>query len=102
MSLGGGPSYSNRDANTNFGPDFLKRINFHALLSRILSMMKLSRLAACALIFTATLTNVAYARDLDKSDPDRAHILAATDQDSGPLGAMLGSRIQKWKRGYGD
>lgn len=95
MSLGGGPSYSNRDANTNFGPDFLKRINFHALLSRILSMMKLSRLAACALIFTATLTNVAYARDLDKSDPDRAHILAATDQDSGPLGAMLGSRIQK-------
>lgn len=90
MSLGGGPSYSNRDANTNFGPDFLKRINFHALLSRILPVMKLSRLAACALIFTATLANVAYTRDLDKSDPDRAHILAATDQDSGPLGAMLG------------
>ncbi|WP_431822006.1 hypothetical protein [Burkholderia sp. F1] len=40
-------------------------------------MMKLSRLAACALIFTATLTNVAHARDLDKSDRDRAHILAA-------------------------
>ncbi|WP_157660351.1 hypothetical protein [Burkholderia ubonensis] len=98
----GVPSASIRDANINFGPDFLKRINFHASLSRILLMMKLSKPAACALIFTATLTNVAYARDLDKSDPDRAHMLAATGQDSGPLGAMLGARIQKWKRGYGN
>ncbi|KVX82272.1 hypothetical protein WL09_24060 [Burkholderia ubonensis] len=40
-------------------------------------MMKLSKLAVCTAIFTVVLANVAYARDLDKSDPDRAHILAA-------------------------
>ncbi|WP_412530250.1 hypothetical protein [Burkholderia lata] len=40
-------------------------------------MMKVSKLAACALILGATLANVAFARDLDKSDPDRAQILAA-------------------------
>ncbi|MGU7779679.1 hypothetical protein [Burkholderia sp. PU8-34] len=40
-------------------------------------MMKLSKLAACAVTFTVALANVAYARDLDRSDPDRAHILAA-------------------------
>ncbi|KUY76520.1 hypothetical protein WI25_06840 [Burkholderia cepacia] len=39
--------------------------------SRIL-MTKLSRLTACALILVATVANVTYARDLDKSDPDRA------------------------------
>ncbi|MCA8152956.1 hypothetical protein [Burkholderia contaminans] len=44
--------------------------------SRML-MIKLFKLTACALIFVATVSNVAYARDLDKSDPDRAHILAA-------------------------
>ncbi|KVL89819.1 hypothetical protein WJ50_14245 [Burkholderia ubonensis] len=75
-----GQGVMRRDTNINFGPAFLKRINFHAFLSRILLMMKLSKLAACALIFTGTLTNVAHSRDLDKSDPDRAHILAAVHQ----------------------
>ncbi|WP_175889990.1 hypothetical protein [Burkholderia cepacia] len=53
--------------------------------SRIL-MTKLSRLTACALILVATVANVTYARDLDKSDPDRAHILAAVHRlnDSEP------------------
>ncbi|KUZ72268.1 hypothetical protein WI36_17740 [Burkholderia ubonensis] len=49
-------------------------------------MMKLFKLAACALISGTTLTNAAYARDLDKSDPDRAQILAAVHRlnDSKP------------------
>ncbi len=48
--------------------------------------MKLSKFAACALIFSATFTTAAYARDLDKSDPDRAQILAAVHRlnDSKP------------------
>jgi len=40
-------------------------------------MMKLSRLAAHAVILVISLASAAYARDLDRSDPDRAHILAA-------------------------
>ncbi|WP_322085113.1 hypothetical protein [Burkholderia sp. BCC1999] len=53
--------------------------------SRIV-MMKLSRLTSCALILVAPVANVTYARDLDKSDPDRAHILAAVHRlnDSEP------------------
>ncbi|MBY4798709.1 hypothetical protein K6W78_01605 [Burkholderia cepacia] len=49
-------------------------------------MTKLSRLTACALILVATVANVTYARDLDKSDPDRAQILAAVHRlnDSEP------------------
>ncbi|HDR9485941.1 TPA: hypothetical protein QDC29_005624 [Burkholderia aenigmatica] len=39
--------------------------------------MKLSRLAACALILAMTSVTAAHARDLDKRDPDRAQILAA-------------------------
>ncbi|VWB11755.1 hypothetical protein BLA6993_00383 [Burkholderia lata] len=46
--------------------------------SRIFLMMKLTKLAACALILTTAIANIAYARDLDKSDSDRAQILAAT------------------------
>lgn len=40
-------------------------------------MMKLFKFAACALIFGLPIANVASARDLDKTDPDRAQILAA-------------------------
>ncbi|KFL54060.1 hypothetical protein JM78_11140 [Burkholderia pyrrocinia] len=49
-------------------------------------MLKSLKFAVCALIFTVTLINVVCARDLDKSDPDRAQILVAVhrlnDNDS--------------------
>ncbi|MCA3860704.1 MAG: hypothetical protein IOB81_18895, partial [Burkholderia sp.] len=42
-----------------------------------LPMMKLAKLTACIVILAATSITAAHARDLDKSDSDRAQILAA-------------------------
>ncbi|WP_205170558.1 hypothetical protein [Burkholderia sp. LMG 13014] len=63
-------SATRRSGQTNF--DY-----FQLVFPRTFSMMKLSAHAACALILAVTSVTAAHARDLDKSDPDRAQILAA-------------------------